>query len=192
MRRLTLFLLIGVAPLELSGQAIGSDTPGLHVDAREEYYTLDEPTLGGVLVRLNSMRLEGEGAALSQGLTRYRVRPSWRPAASGGRCRVGGLELRVEITVTLPAWLQVDEASKSDRSRWELIADAIREHEYAHRDLTLGAIEALLTSLGSLEARGCTALRRAVAAELALADARQTDAHVELDRATSSRLIIGP
>ena len=191
MRRLpTLLLLIGVAPLELSGQAIG-DTPGLHVDAREEYYALDDPTLGGVIVRLNSMRLEGDGTALSQGLTRYRVRPSWRPVASGGRCRVAALGLRVEITVTLPAWSEVDGAPESERSRWEHIAGAIREHEYAHRDLTLGAAEALLTSLGSLEARGCTALRRAVAAELALADARLTEAHEELDRTTPSRLI-GP
>ena len=137
------------------------------------------------------MRLEGEGAALSQGLTRYRVRPSWRPAASDGRCRVAALELRVEITITLPSWSEVEEASESDRSRWEHIAGAIREHEYAHRDLTIGAAETLFSSLGSLEARGCTALRRAVTAELALADARLTEAHDELDRSTPSRLI-GP
>ena len=114
----------------------------------------------------------------------------WRQARDG-RCRVAALELRVEITVTLPDWLDVDEAPWSDRSRWGRISGAIREHEYAYRDLTLGAAEALLTSLGSLEARGCTALRRAVAAELALADAHLTEAHDELDRTSPSRLI-GP
>jgi predicted secreted Zn-dependent protease len=189
-RRLPILLLLfGVAPLELRGQATGSDTSGLHVDVREEYYTLDDSTLGGVIVRLNSMRLEGEGGPLAQGLTRYRVRPSWRSAASGGRCRVAALALRVEITITLPSWVEADEASDSERSRWEHIGGAIREHEYAHRDLTIGAAETLLTSLGSLETRGCTALRRAVAAELALADARLTEAHDELDRTTPGRLI---
>ena len=192
MRRLsTLLLLIGAAPLDLGAQAIGSDKPGLHVDAREEYYTLDDSTLGGVIARLNSMRLEGEGAALSQGLTRYRVRPSWRPAASDGRCRVAALELRVDITITLPAWSRADEALESERTRWEHIAGAIREHEEAHRDLTLGAAESLLTSLRALEARGCTTLQRAVAAELALAEARLTEAHAELDYNTPSR-IVGP
>lgn len=173
--------------------ALAQDPPtaatGPTVDVREVRYGLDAVTLSEVIERLNSMRLEGPDGPRSQGLTDWHMQPRWRTAASAGTCRVAGLALEVSITITLPDWSRAGSATLDERERWEVIERAIREHEYAHRDLTLEAADELYGSLSGLEARGCMALRRAFEGTLGVAQARLREAHRELDRATPRRLI---
>jgi predicted secreted Zn-dependent protease len=150
---------------------------------------LEEETLTAVIARLNTMRLEGEGGRLSQGLTQYYIRPEWMPAAASGVCRVGRMQLQVEIVVTLPEWPGAEQAPPSERQRWDEILGAIREHEFAHRDLTIEAAREISDVLSRLEARGCLNLRRAVAGTLSIHGGRLEEAHAELDANTPHRLV---
>lgn len=182
-----------IALIALSPSALYAQTEpppaGIQVDATEQYYPLEQRTLSEVIERLNSTRLGGESAPLSQGLTDWQIRPEWRPEAGGGRCRVTALTLMVRVVITLPEWRHAKTATVSERMRWERIESAIREHEYTHRDLTIDAAGRLYERLSSLEARGCSALNRALRSEMSVADARLTEAHAELDRKTPNRLI---
>jgi len=164
---------------------------GVRVESTERRYELDEANLSGVIERLNGMRLEGPSGPPSQGLTQYRIDPFWRPAAGGGLCRVADLVLEVRVVVTLPLWPNARWASEPERADWEGILDAIRSHEYRHRDLTIEAARELHETLSALEARGCTALRQTFAGIVSIAGARLDDAHAELDRSTPTRLIRG-
>lgn len=181
------FAAAGACGLLASASAAQEGWSTIAVD--ERFYALEDETLSGVIATLNGMRLEGPGAPLSQGLTQWSIRPEWRPVAAGGRCRVSDLDLNVRIVVTLPRWVRAERASPTDRERWSRIETSIREHEYRHRDLTLEAAEALFSTLSSLQASGCSALRRAFAGALSLAEARIDAGHAELDRETPSRLI---
>jgi predicted secreted Zn-dependent protease len=150
---------------------------------------VDEVSLSAVIQRLNTQRLEGADAPLSQGLTTYRITPTWQPAASGGVCRVARMTLRVEVTIVLPSWSGAQNVIESERVRWGNIFGAIQAHEHQHRDLTVQAAQELLAALSRLEARGCASLRRAFAGEVARADDRLSEAHEEFDRAAPTRLV---
>lgn len=160
---------------------IDHEVLGLDVSLREEAYPLDAPTFAELVRALNGLSVEGAGAPLSQGLTEYRILPEWSVAAASGVCRVAEARVRVTVVVTLPIWTAVAAASDDERVRWESIRDRIRAHEHAHRDMTLEAAASLLDTIGGLSARGCAQLRRAVEAEIALADARLSERHAEVD-----------
>jgi predicted secreted Zn-dependent protease len=182
-----------VAWLAVPAAIVGQERPeGLHVRASVEYYDVAEETLSEVSERLNRMRLEGAAGPLSQGLTRYHIRPVWRAVAGGGRCRAEDVEMFVEVTITLPRWPAASTRPAEERARWSEIAGAIRTHEFGHRDLTIDAAEALLTTTKALEAQGCDTLQRVVESTLSVADGRLRDAHAELDSATPERLRVGP
>jgi predicted secreted Zn-dependent protease len=180
--------------LLLLGPAASAQEPrdGLHVDAVVEYYDVPGGTFSEVVAAMNQMRVQGPGAPLSQGLTRYHIRPEWVARASGGSCRPGAVKVFVDIVVTLPRWDGVEDRPDDERARWGEIERAIRVHEYRHRDLTIDAADRLLSSIQSLETRGCTALRQVVASTLSVADGRLREAHAELDRTTPNRLRPGP
>ena len=117
------------------------------------------------------------------------MRPEWTPAASGGVCRVGRMQLHVEIVVTLPDWPGAADAGATERERWERILATIRAHEFEHRDLTIEAAREITEVLSSLEARGCLNLRRAVAGTLSVHGGRLEEAHAELDERTPQRIV---
>lgn len=164
---------------------------GLTVDVTVEYYDVAEPTLSGVIARLNRTRLEGPGAAPSQGLTRYSVVPRWQARAAGGVCRAERVEVDVVMTITLPRWPAVATRPAEEQAGWSTIETAIREHEFVHRDLTYVAAVRLLEELQGVEARGCRTLTRVVDSRLAIEGLSLREAHEEVDRTTPSRLPVG-
>jgi len=164
---------------------------GVHVDSAEDYYVLSERTLRNVIARLNETHLQGPDRPPSQGLTRYDIRPEWNAVAQGGKCRVRDAEIYVHITVTLPQWPAVDDRPDDEQAGWRTIDDAIREHEYGHRDLILAASGELVDEIRGLDASDCAALRQEVAGTLSAADQRLLAAHADLDRATPPRLSVG-
>ena len=66
-----------LAAVPVAGQGGVQPTlrPGLQIVVREDHYRVEQETLGEVIAVLNDMRLEGEQARLSQGLTLYQVLP---------------------------------------------------------------------------------------------------------------------
>jgi predicted secreted Zn-dependent protease len=175
-------------------RSIGLGPPtiqGLHVAVREERYDLQDPTLHDVVARLNETHLQGPENPPSQGLTRYDVRPEWTAVAASGRCRVREVEIFVDVTMTLPQWLVVEHRPDREVEGWTTIEQAIREHEYMHRDLVLDAAAALLADLRGLDAVGCGTLRQVVASTLSIAGERLREAHAELDMSTPPRLSVG-
>lgn len=171
--------------------AAGQVTPTIDVRVTERQYEVKGDSLSVVVSKLNRMRVPGGGGRPSQGATRYDIVPEYRALAGGGRCRVADLRVDVRISITLPTWPELDSRPVDERERWDTIEEAIREHEYAHRDLTVEGARALAESLDGRETRGCGALRQVVRSQLSVHGARIREAHAELDRTTPPRLPIG-
>lgn len=181
-------LLWGGAPSAIDAQT----RPGAVVlDETERYYELEDTTLTQVIARLNRMQLSGAGGRASQGLTEYHIQPSWRPVGAGGRCRIANLTLTVQVVITLPSWPGHVDRPDDEQASWSEIREAIRTHEYRHRDLTVDAAESLAVELATLETRGCRALEQAFAGQVALAGQRLREAHERFDRETPVRLTVG-
>lgn len=165
--------------------------PRIDVQVTEREYEVTGDSLEVVVAKLNRMRVPGADGRPSQGSTRYDIVPEYRALAGGGLCRVADLRVDVRIGITLPTWPQLDSRPMEEREGWETIEGAIREHEYAHRDLTVEGARALAASLDGRETRGCGALRQVVRSQLSVHGARIREAHAELDRTTPPRLPIG-
>lgn len=193
-RSLTIGALVGMAfmtqGIPLWAQ-IGEPDDMVRVELSEAFYVLPDSSLSDVISRLNHTRLPGAGGQTSQGLTEYHIQPTWRPIGVGGRCRVSDLTLTVQVRITLPSWPGEALRPEEERASWRVIEDAIRSHEYRHRDLTVHAARSLARDLSALETRGCRALEQVFAGEVALADARLEEAHAQLDQDTPERLSIG-
>ena len=140
---------------------------------------VEAETFQQMIAVLNGMRLEGERARLSQGLTVYKVVPRWKYQLGSGGCAM--ISVEVEITVKLPLWPGFANASDEHRLRWQGILRSIREHEYEHRDITIDSASELLQNLFALRARTCRALNGAAEAALALAEEALLSRHAELD-----------
>ena len=173
--------LLATAPVAGQGRAEPNLRPGLQIVAQEERYVVEAETFQQMIAVLNGMRLEGERARLSQGLTVYRVVPRWRYQPGSGGCAMISAEVEVEITVKLPLWPGFTTASDEHRLRWQGILGSIREHEYEHRDITIDSASELLQNLFALRARTCRALNGAAEAALALAEEALLSRHAELD-----------
>lgn len=173
------------------GPAEGDAAPRLDVQVTELEYEVTGDSLGVVVAKLNRMRVPGAGGRLSQGATRYDIVPEYRALAAGGVCRIADLRVDVRISITLPTWPELEGRPVEERERWETIEGAIREHEYAHRDLTVEGAQALAESLDGRETRGCRALRQVVRSQLSVHGAKIREAHAELDRTTPPSLPIG-
>ena len=193
-RSLTIGLVVGLAfTMQAIGLGAQSGEPNdmVRVQLSEAFYMLPDSSLSDLIFRLNHTRLPGAGGQMSQGLTEYHIRPTWRPVGVGGRCRVSALTLTVQVRITLPSWPRQALRPEEERASWRVIEDAIRSHEYRHRDLTVHAARSLARDLSALEARGCRALEQVFAGEVALADARLEEVHIQLDRDTPDRLSVG-
>jgi predicted secreted Zn-dependent protease len=184
-----MLLAAGSAPFPTAAQ---SPSDGVEVGATVEYYEISAPTIDHVVAALNQMRLEGPDGPPSQGLTRYYIEPDWTARAGGGACRVDRVDVRVDVAILLPRWVELDDRPVLEQARWNTIQTAIREHEFEHRDLAIDAAHELRTELADLEARGCGTLRSVVSSAMSIADERLREAHAELDRTTPRRLQIGP
>ena len=165
--------------------------PRVDVEVTERVYEVRGDSLGAVVAQLNRMRVPGAGGRLSQGATTYDIVPEYRALAGGGGCRVADLRLDVRISIILPVWPGLEDRPEEERAQWAVIEEAIREHEYVHRDLTVDGARALAESLEGREARGCRALRQVVQGQLSVHGARIRGAHADFDRNAPRTLPIG-
>ena len=169
----------------------GGAAPRVDVEVTERVYKVRGDSLGAVVAQLNRMRVPGAGGSLSQGATTYDIVPEYTALARGGTCRVADLRLDVRISIVLPRWPGLEGRPAEERRRWGVIEEAIREHEYVHRDLTVEGARALARSLEGREARGCRALRQVVQGQLSVHGARIREAHADFDRSAPRTLPIG-
>ena len=174
-----------------SAQPAPDAAPTVDVRVSERYYTVTGDSLDVVVAKLNRMRLPGAGGRLSQGTTRYDIIPEYRALAGAGGCRLADLRLDVRIVITLPRWPEVDHRPPEERRRWGIIEDAVREHEYVHRDLTVDGAKALAEDLDGREAGACGTLRRAIRGQLSVHGERIRRAHADFDRRTPPTLSLG-
>lgn len=85
----------------------------------------------------------------------------WRPCfeVESGRCRIGGVASTVNVTYTLPKWVDRDAAPPHLRERWRRYIDGLATHEKGHGEIAREVawqIEAAL--VGRVSSGGCELL----------------------------------
>lgn len=151
------------APAEVDGHGwydTADPSPVLgrvHVSVAEERYTLTGATAEELAADLHARRPRDERFT---GWTRWRLRWRFEPVEVGQRCRVGPVDVDLDLTTVLPAWDAPEDADPLLVVAWVDYLDALEHHEEGHAALAREAAERIRDRLTELPAaRDCDALR---------------------------------
>ncbi len=93
------------------------------------------------------------------GFTRWKIDWSFTTASSDSDCRLQSLQLKTDITITIPKWTPPDDASDRLKQRWSAYALALLAHEEGHKKIVLAAAKEVRRRLNELKAaRTCDEL----------------------------------
>lgn len=135
---------------------------GIRVLVTVERFLVRAPTYRAVRTQLAA-----DGPLTARGIranavTGYEIRPRVPLVSDGRRCRTRNVHVDADIRIELPEWESHDLAPVGEQNRWLTFLDALTEHENAHRDATLAAVDAIRDELAELSAESCPRLVRKV------------------------------
>lgn len=142
------------APDPLGGPEPPPLPAGVLLNVRERTYPVRGRTVDEITHSLDSSGPTWQGRVV-QGLTQWRLRWRWRSTMHEGTCRLMDLRVLAEVEITLPRWRDHDSASASLALDWESFEEALRGHEYRHRNLAVEAATEVLGMLRTLRTRDC-------------------------------------
>ncbi len=132
---------------------------GLTLEMREEFYGITASTVGELAVAMRRLGPEVRGERVP-GATSQEVSWNYHVVRTGLNCRIRAVEVRLELTTTLPEWLNAWAAPPELREQWEEFAEAVRRHEDVHREINLAGARDLLRKVSSVSPRSCAELDR--------------------------------
>lgn len=101
----------------------------------------------------------------SPAITESRIELRYRLERREDGCRIGELQVALDLTITLPQWRPAQAAEKGLSERWASLYDALVKHEAGHRRHAVEAAEALHSQLLGLPAAAdCPRLERTIEA----------------------------
>jgi predicted secreted Zn-dependent protease len=93
------------------------------------------------------------------GFTRWKIDWSFTSASSDSDCRLQSLQLKTDITITIPKWTPPEEATARLKQRWSAYVVALLAHEEGHKRIVLAATKEVRKRLTELRAaRTCDEL----------------------------------
>ena len=133
--------------------------PGLTLEMREEFYGIIASTAEELAEAMRRLGPEVGGDRVP-GATSQEVSWDYQVASNGSNCRIRAVAVRLEMTTTLPRWLNASAAPPELREQWEEFADAVRRHEEVHKEINLAGARDILQTVSSITARSCPELDR--------------------------------
>jgi predicted secreted Zn-dependent protease len=85
----------------------------------------------------------------------------WRPCMEpfGAGCRIGGVESVVNVTYTLPRWVDLARGEAPMRGRWQKYAESLYQHEKGHGRIALEVANLIESQIvGLTDAADCGAV----------------------------------
>ncbi len=130
----------------------------------DEFYGITASTVGELAVALRRLGPEVGGERVP-GATSQEVSWNYHVVRTGLDCRIRAVEVRLEMTTTLPEWLNASAAPAELRQQWEEFAEAVRLHEEVHKEINLAGARDVLRRVSSVSPRSCVALDREIRAQ---------------------------
>ena len=118
------------------------------------------------------------------GATSQEVSFEYQVVRNGSDCRIRAVQVRLEMTTTLPQWINASAAPTELREQWEEFADAVRRHEEVHIEISLAGARDMLRKVSSVSPRSCTELDRETRAQAGASVQRFATENARYDRDT--------
>ncbi len=118
------------------------------------------------------------------GATSQEVSFEYQVVRNGSDCRIRAVQVRLEMTTTLPRWLNASAAPAELRQQWEGFAEAVRRHEEVHKEINLAGARDMLRKVSSVSPRSCVQLDREIQAQAGASVQRFATENARYDRDT--------
>lgn len=118
------------------------------VDVSVEYYDIRGDRASELRQQMNRKGPRGYDAYAS-----WYVRWRFDHERSAGRCSIADASASVKVEITLPRWVDEDDADDALRERWQSYYTALVEHENGHRDFGIRAAREIEEALASVAAQ---------------------------------------
>jgi len=141
---------------------VGQERPlesGVHRFVEEQEYEVAGADFLEAFAFIEARGPLDSGGRRKHGLTSYELEPSWQLVETSRRCRMDSVSIVARVTVTLPRWTGAKESDIESQASWARFINALRRHEYQHRDHVLNAATELFDELSELRATSCQRVR---------------------------------
>ncbi len=133
--------------------------PGLTLETHEAFYGITGSSAEELAAAMRRLGPEVRGTRVP-GATSQEVSFDYQVCRTGPDCRIRAIQVRLEMTTTLPEWLNPSAAPAELREQWEEFAEAVRRHEEVHKVISLTGAHDLLRKISSISPRSCAELDR--------------------------------
>lgn len=134
---------------------------GVSLQFREEYYGFTAANAGEVAEALSRFGPELAGERVPA-VSRQELHWDYQLSETNGECRLKSAEVRLDITVVLPEWLDVAVRPAALQARWQDFEEAVRRHEDGHVSLYLEGARDLLRRIQRVPPGVCDTVQGAV------------------------------
>ena len=158
--------------------------PGITLEMHERFYGITASTAEELAEAMRRLGPE-VGGNRAPGATSQEVSFDYQVARSGTNCRIRAVQVRLEMTTTLPEWLNASAAPAELRRQWEEFAEAVRLHEEVHKEINLAGARDMLQKVSSVSPRSCIELDRETRAQAGASVQRFASENARYDRDTA-------
>ena len=123
----------------------------LSTDTRTEYYSVRGTNASAIFDSIEAAGLTDSDGAPASGLIQFEL--SWviRKSSIGSfSCQVTGLDVELQLLVTLPRHVSEAALPASLTPRWRQFVESTRQHEQRHADIETDQAEALVRSVEAI------------------------------------------
>ncbi len=155
------------------------------VTEKNAFYDVRGSTAAEVRNKLNALGHKSTDGKTFDGLTESQI--SWRftRRSTGYGCAMDSVNTTVNVTFTMPQWVDRYSAPQDVRLQWDAYYEALRRHEEGHKEIAVQGAREIEQALLTMSARDCAQLDAQANAkghqilELVRARQRQYDARTE-------------
>ena len=141
-------------PVAAAAPSAEPSLPRLETSLDVVTYAVQGRTAGEVLTSMRAGAPSADGVTYF-GMTASEIDVRFRTIQVAGGCRLDGVEVDLDVTMTLPDWDPDGPTDYAVRRDWARFASALRRHEDGHRDRAVAGAEAVADALADVVRPTC-------------------------------------
>ncbi len=144
------------------GSSLAQTLPrGVTLRLNEEFYGFRADNAGDIAEALSRFGPE-LGDERVPAVSRQELVWDYQLAGTNEACRLQSAEVRLDITMVLPEWLDAESGPEPLQARWREFEEAVRKHEDDHVRLFIEGARDLLRRIQRVQAGTCETVELAV------------------------------
>ncbi len=132
-----------------------------NVNATIEHYPIRGDSADELRHQMNKKGPKHDDGKRYDGYTSWHVKWRFRWRESDGQCAITSVDTQVDVTSTLPRWVEAKAADEDLQAKWNDFYRALKKHERGHKRIGIKAAEAIEAAIADMESRpDCKRLER--------------------------------